>query len=219
MLNRNTIIVYDFETGSRNASKTQPIQIAAIAIEPRNLEFIPNSEFESLIQPVFDKAEQEKLGLDDIEQGALDVNGKTIEMLKTAPSLKVVWGNFVKYCENYNVSGKKWDAPILSGFNNRGFDDIILNRIAQQYGPFDKEYQKCPLFHPMYNLDLAQILFPWFESNYDIGHSLSMDSYRKFFGMSTENAHDALQDVKDQGSILIRLMKLTRSMSKRVTWN
>lgn len=211
--------MYDFETGSRNPYTTQPIQIAAVAIEPRNLEIIPGSEFESLIKPIFDKNEQEAAGLGDIEQEALDVNGKKVEDLQNAPSLKTVWGNFVKYCENYNISGKKWDAPILSGFNNHGFDDIILNRIAREYGPFDKDYQKCSLFHPVYNIDLLQLIFPWFESNYDIGFSLSMDNLRKFLGMSLDGAHDALVDVKDQANILIRFMKLKRTMSKRVTWN
>lgn len=219
MLNKNTIIMYDFETGSRNPHTTQPVQLAAVAIEPRNLEIIPGSEFNSLIQPILDKEQQEKLGIGNIEQEALDVNGKTLEELAKAPPAKIVWGNFVKYCENYNITGKQWDAPILSGFNNRGFDDIILNRLAAQYGPFDKEYRKCSLFHPVVNLDLYQILWPWFESNYEIGWSLSMDNLRKFLGMSLENAHDALQDVKDQADILIRVLKLQRAMGKRVTWN
>ena len=36
MANRD-FIVFDFETGSRNPRKTQPTQIAAIALDGRNL--------------------------------------------------------------------------------------------------------------------------------------------------------------------------------------
>lgn len=219
MLNFNTIIMYDFETGSRAATRAQPVQIAAVAIEPRTLEIIPNSEFESLIQPIFDKEEQKAKGLDDIEQQALDVNGKTIEQLKTAPSLKTVWQNFIKYADNYNVKGGKWNAPILVGFNNHGFDNIILNRIAKEYGPYDEDYGKCSVFHPQFALDLFPWVWTWFESYPEIGNSLSMDNLRKFFGMSTDGAHDALVDVKDQADIFIRFLKLQRSMCKRVCWN
>lgn len=217
MINRNYIIIYDFETSSINPYKTQPIQLAAIVIDPRSLEFIPNSEFNSLIQPIWEREKQLELELDDIEQKALDVNGKTIEELKTAPLLKTVWENFTKYCKNYNISGKKWDAPILSGYNIIGFDNIILKRIARQYGPWDSEREHCTLFHPVHDLDVMKIVFPWFESNYEL-NSLSMDSLRDYFGMSKENAHDALQDVKDTGNILIRFLKLHRNIAKNVSW-
>ena len=217
MINRSTIIIYDTETISKNPYKTQPIQLAAIAIDPRSLEFISNSEFNSLIQPIWDKNEQNRLCLDDIQQEALDVNGKTVEELKEAPPLKIVWESFTKYCKNYNISGKKWDAPMLSGYNIVGFDNIILKRIAKEYGPWDEERQHCPLFHPIHDLDVMKIVFPWFESNYEL-NSLSMDSLRDYFGMSKENAHDALQDVKDTGNILIRFLKLHRNVAKNVTW-
>ena len=36
-MNYRDIIVFDFETGSRNPDKTQPVQIAAVAIHGRNL--------------------------------------------------------------------------------------------------------------------------------------------------------------------------------------
>lgn len=210
--------MYDMETGSRNPTRTQPIQLAAIAIDARTLEVIPNSEFNTLIQPIMDKEQQAALGLDDLEQQALDKNGKKVEDLIVAPSLKIVWSNFVKYVENYNVAGGKWDAPILCGFNNRGFDDVILNRISRQFGPHDKEYDRCALFHPVYNMDVLQLIFPWFESNFEVGFSLSMDNLLKFFKMNTEGTHDALVDVKNQAEIMIRLIKLMRAMGKRVDW-
>jgi len=220
-VSKNIIIHYDLETTSANPHTTQPIEIAAVAIDNRTLEIIPNSEFYSLIKPIEDPEEQTKLGLGQIEQGALDVNKKTMEELRIAPALKSVWKSFEKYVMGFNASGKKWDAPILSGYNNQGFDDIILNRIAGpvwKYGPWDEDRKSCPLFHPIYNLDVMKLLYPWFDSSYEISN-FKMDTFRSFFGLSMEGAHSADKDVKDQAEILIRLMKLTRKYSKITNWN
>ena len=216
-INKNVYIMYDTETGSRNPTTTQAIQIAAIAIDPRNLTIIPDSEFESLIRPELNELKQKELGIDNIEQGALDVNGKTLEMLADAPAEKTVWQSFTQYCMGYNTTGKKWDAPILTGFNNLGFDNIILNRMAKKYGPYESERDHCSLFHPIWKMDVMQLIFPLFESNYEV-RSLSMDNLRDYFGMSKENAHDALQDVKDQAEIFCAIMKANRKLSKVITW-
>lgn len=213
-----TYIMYDFETGSRNPNTTQAIQIAAVAIDPRNLQIIPGSEFESLIRPEFDEVKCKSLGIDPLEDQALAVNGKTREELAKAPQLKVVWKSFVQYCMNYNPSGKKWTTPCLVGFNNIGFDNVILDRIAQEFGPWDSERKYCTLFNPIIKLDLMQMLLPWFESEFNL-RTISMDNMREFLGMSKEGGHDALVDVKDQAEIFIRIMQLTRKYSKITNWS
>lgn len=219
MINKNTYIVYDYETTSANPYTTQPIELAAVAVDPRNLEIIPNSEFYSLIRPIEDKEEQIKMGLGPIEQGALDVNKKTLEELRTAPSVKSVWESFKQYCMNYNITGKKWDAPILCGYNNTKFDDIITDRIAGKepwgYGPFDKDRQQCTLFHPIHNVDIMKYVFGWFESDYEL-KSFSMDNLRVRLNMSSEGAHHAMKDVKDTAQLLIGFLKLQRKMKNYV---
>jgi DNA polymerase-3 subunit epsilon len=217
-LNHNTIIFLDFETGSRNASKTQPIQLAAVAIHSRRLEIIEGSEFNSLIRPYSDE-EAEKLGLDKIEDEALKVNGKTREEIEKAPSPKVVWGKFTDYVNSYNYKKNKWTAPVLAGFNNNGFDDIIIDRLCgrepYKFGPYDTTYCKQSLFHPIHNIDLMKMVFSWFENNQEL-KSFSMDNLRDYLGMSKDNAHDALQDVKDGANVLIRFLKLHRLYATKV---
>ena len=41
---------------------------------------------------------------------------------------------------------------------------------------------------------------------------------RDLFGISKENAHDALQDVKDTANLMIGFMKLHRRVAKKVTF-
>ena len=101
-MNYRDIIVFDFETGSRNPYKTQPVQIAAVAIHGRKLTIQPEGYFESLIRPALDDERAIELGLDPIEDEALAVNGKTRKELAKAPQPKAVWKkftNFVDKCE------------------------------------------------------------------------------------------------------------------------
>ncbi len=228
-INKNLILMYDFETNNINPYNCQPIEIAAVMIEPRNLEIIPGSLFYSLIKPIPDELcdsidtywnviqDEPRKTIAKTDQKALDVNKKTLEQLSTAPCLKTVWHSFSEYILNYNPSKKSWNGPILAGFNNNGFDDIILNRISQKYGYFDEDRQQCSLFHPIINIDLMKMLFPWFESNAELD-KFKMDTFRSFLGIYTENAHSADADVEDQAKILIQLMKLTRKYSRVTNW-
>ena len=66
-MNYKDIIVFDFETGSRNPEKTQPVQIAAVAIHGRKLTIQPAGYFESLMRPELDDDKAIELGVDPIE--------------------------------------------------------------------------------------------------------------------------------------------------------
>ncbi len=224
-MNSNTIIVYDLETGSKNPYKTQPIQIAAIAIDGRKLEVLENSTFESLIRP-HEKAQASFL--DEIEDEALKVNKKDRNEIAKAPTLDVVWSSFTAYCRRFNSTKNRWKAPIRAGFNNLGFDDIILNRVAggnfvydpkkqekgvYGFGPWDDNWRSCDLFHPIHSIDLMKIAWYWLEGVDGI-EKFSLDSLREYFGMSTEGTHDALVDVKDTAELIIRFLKLSRQMTQ-----
>ena len=56
-----------------------------------------------------------------------------------------------------------------------------------------------------------QHIYCWFENHAEV-NKYNMDYLRDYFGMPSENSHDALQDVKDTANILIRFLKLQRSM-------
>ena len=213
-MNNQNIIVYDFETGSRCASTTQPIQIAAVAIHPQKLEILEGGVFESLMKPELDDEKAVEMGVDPIQDEALAVNHKTREELKTAPKAKVVWKSFEKWVKTFNPKGNKWGRPVKCGFNNNKFDDIIVNRLCGEepyaFGPYDTEYYQEEIFHPIHSIDVMKLCWYWFEG-LDTGmRGMSMDALREYFGMESENAHDALVDVIDTAEILVRFMKLSR---------
>jgi DNA polymerase III epsilon subunit-like protein len=78
MANRD-FIVFDWETGSRNPHKTQPTQIAAIALDGRN--FKVKGTFNSEIRPILDDEEAIAAGLDPLQDEALKITGKNREAL------------------------------------------------------------------------------------------------------------------------------------------
>lgn len=218
-MNYNDIIVYDFETGGRNPYKTQPTQLAAVVVNGRRLTLTPNAEFNSLMKPLRDE-EAIKLGLDPVEDEALEKTHKTWELLEKAPAPKVVWKRFCDFVNTHNYKKDKWSAPIPAGFNNNGYDDIIINRLAGQepwkFGPTDPDRgNECTLFHPIHNIDVMKMVWSWTENNPDI-RSISMDSMRDYLGLSSDMGHDALTDVKQTAYILICYLKMQRTFSKKV---
>ena len=215
MANRD-FIVFDFETGSRNPHKTQPTQIAALALDGRDLSV--KGSFNSEIRPLLDDEEAIAAGLDPIEDGALKITGKTREKLAEAPLLKSVWTKFTKFVDQYNWKGEPFFNPIPVGYNIVGFDLIIINRLCKEFGPWDKTKDNAKLFSKVYKVDLMDNIFMWTEGDPSV-KSISMDSLREKMGLSSENAHDALQDVKDTANIFIKLLKTHRAVYQNIEFD
>ena len=213
MANRD-FIVFDFETGSRNPHKTQPKQIAALALDGRNLAV--KGQFNSEIRPIFDDEKAIAAGFDPVEDEALRVTGKNREDLAKAPTLKSVWNKFTKFVAQYNWRGTDsfWN-PIPVGYNIVGFDMHIIRRLCEQFGPWDKSRGEQKLFHKIYKVDIMDNVFLWTEADPEV-RSISMDNMRDKMGLSKENAHDALQDVKDEANMFIKLLKTHRAVYRNM---
>ena len=207
-------IVFDFETGSRNPRKTQPTQIAALALDGRNFKL--KGTFNSEIRPILDDEKAIEMGFDPLEDEALRITGKNREDLAKAPMPKTVWKKFCNFVNQYNWKGTQFFAPIPAGFNIIGFDMIIIDRLCKAYGPYDKERQQQKLFNKIYKVDMMDNMVMWTEGDPAV-KSISMDSLRDRMGLSKENAHDALQDVKDTANIMIKFMKTHRSVYRNLT--
>ena len=207
-------IVFDFETGSRNPRKTQPTQIAALALDGRNLKL--KGTFNSEIRPILDDEKAIEMGFDPLEDEALRITGKNREELAKAPMPKTVWKKCCNFVNQYNWKGTQFFAPIPAGFNIIWFDMIIIDRLCKAYGPYDKERQQQKLFNKIYKVDMMDNMFMWTEGDPSV-KSISMDSLRDRMGLSKENAHDALQDVKDTANMMIKCMKTHRSVYRNLT--
>jgi len=207
-MNRD-IIVFDFETGGRNPNSCQPTQIAAMALDGRN--FKPKGTFNSMMRPIIDDEKAIAAGVDPIEEGALKVTGQTREELAKAPLPRGVWKKFCTFVNKYNWKGTPFFAPIPCGYNIIGYDMPIVNRLCAEYGPYDDKRGCQKLFHQIYKYDVMDDVRLWTEGDPSI-KSISLDSMRALMGLSDENAHDALQDVRDTANIFIKLQKSRRAV-------
>lgn len=210
----NYICFRDYETGSKNKMRTQPIQLAAIMIDLPRLQIVPDSLFESKILPELDDEKAISEGMDPIMDEALKINGHTREDLARAPDAKTVWNQYLSYLDKYNlkgIKGGKWHAPIAAGFNNTNFDDYIDLRLAEKYGPKPDDYGGWSHYHPIHNFDVLQLVRTFFFSiDLNSTGSYSMDAVRQYFGYQKLNAHKADVDVKQGADLLLRFLKLTK---------
>jgi DNA polymerase III epsilon subunit-like protein len=206
-------ILFDFETGGINPHTCQPTQLAAIALDGRN--FRVKGTFNSEIRAVTDNEKAIAAGLAPLEEEALKVTGKTREAIDKAPSLESVWPKFVSFVEKSNWNKTSFFAPIAVGYNIIGYDMIIIDRLCKQFGQYDEKRQQQTIFNPIYKIDMLHNLFMWTEGDPSI-KSLKMDNVRKITGLSSENAHDALQDVKDVANVFIRFMYTHREVYKKM---
>ncbi len=213
-MNTLDYICFDFETGGLDPARHEVIQVAGKAYNARTLEPYPaeeGGEFCSLMRPLHPER---------LEDEALKVNGKTRDMLlgnaelgiEPAPEPRVVWGQFVAWVRNFNRKGTAWTAPIACGKNIRNFDLRFVEVLNEQYA----RGKKTVLFNARTVVDLEDLLFAWFEDEADLADH-KMDTVRRYFGMSSEGAHDALVDCRQTGALIMRFLRLHRELRRRRT--
>jgi DNA polymerase III epsilon subunit-like protein len=223
----NNICVFDFETDGKDPLVCSPVQLSSVIIDTQRLEIIKGSEFNAYIKP--EKLENHKnpsdlsvYGDSDILEWHGKIKGVAASDIFTSwmnyPEQKHSWQQFISYLDNYHISSKgkksQFSAPIACGYNIIRYDMKIIHRLSNKYGNVNKE-NNTNIFHPRDQIDLMNIAWLWFESVSDI-KSLSLDNLRDYLGIDKTNAHDAIKDVKDCAEILIRFLRLHRTLSKKI---
>ena len=215
-MNDRVIMVFDFETGSRNPHRTQPTQIAAIALDPRKLTIKPNGTFNSEIRAIIDDDKAIAAGFDPLEEKALEITGKTRKGIDASPDVKLVWKQFCKFVNSFNWKKSQFFAPVPAGYNINGFDRPIISRLCKAFGPTNKEGQQA-IFSKVFKIDIMDDMWLCAENDPD-WPKVTMDVMRKKTGMGSENAHDALQDVRDTAQIIKASMVMKRDLAKKIDW-
>lgn len=210
------------ETDGSDPYVCSPVQLAAIMVDPIKLEIIKDSEFNINLKP-------EKLDLNvdnpytdsDILDWHSKVRGSTpdaiLEDWKTYPAQEKSWKMFINYLDKYHSRSSKkniFSAPVAAGYNIFRFDLKITERLSKKYHNVTNEGTSS-LFYPRDTIDVMNLVFYWFEGSKEI-KNLTMDTLREYLGISKENSHDALKDVKDTAEILIRFLKLHRKLFDKV---
>lgn len=213
-MNKRWIIVFDWETDGKDPLTCNPVELAAIPIDPRTLEIKVDKAFNTVIKPPgFTK---EEYFTDDrqktIEWHAKqrDVNSEDIiAMWKKGKSQKIAWKNFCEYCKKFNIEksyGNWYTEPVAAGYNIVGFDLPICQRMA------DKHKTGMP-FSKTSKMDVMDLLFYWFE-NLDEPKNMRLDTMREFFSLKTAQAHEAYSDTLDTAKLLVQFLQFHRRQAK-----
>lgn len=203
MLNAKNVVVFDFETNGLDTETLDPIEIACCVIDRRSMKIIEGSEFESLMCP-------ENPSMVDNTEGkrkALSINKIDPEKVKQAPKIDVVWKRFCEHVQKYNIQGTSpFGAAIPAGKNIRSFDMPIVNRLCKKYNFVDKG-GKQNIFSQREMIDLEDDLYRWFGRSTRLPN-LKMDTLREYLGISSENSHRAMVDVKQTAELIIKFQSL-----------
>lgn len=223
MLNLKKICVFDFETDSADPHSCQPVELAAVMIDPRKLRRIDGSDFTSMMRPVdVDEEGYYEEHKDTIDWHARQLSKTPMEILeswKAAPLQKNVWADFKRYLNMYHVGDRRkssFSAPLICGYNVLDFDLHIIQRLSEKYNDVDKR-GRTKLFFSRDKIDVLHLAFYFFE-NLEDPSSYTLDTLRELMGMSAENAHTALKDVYDTGELAIRFMQQIRNTSARLNF-
>lgn len=217
------IIVFDLETSHIDTAVADPIQIAAIVIDPNRLQTLENSEFYSWCCPDnIDSPTYIKNNLSTLQFHCKNYNlsmDDLIQKIRESPSEKVVFEKFIDYIKKYHTTQSTqsiFTAPILAGFNVFNFDFPILDRLCTKYKILDKN-NKQNLYNTRDSMDIMKIAMLWLNYLPDI-NSYSMDSIRKYFAMDNSQAHDAIFDVRQEAQILLKFLTLHKSLAKNIAF-
>jgi DNA polymerase III epsilon subunit-like protein len=223
MPNFQKFCVFDMETDGVNPDICSPVQIAAVIVDPIKLEVVPNSEFNITLKPeALEKNQTYAYEDSDVLDFHSKVRGCAKEEILSSwreyQNQETGWKMFVSYLDMYHTrsNGKKscFTAPIAAGYNINRFDLRIIERLSTKYNNLNKE-GRTSLFYPRDVVDVMNVLFYWFEYNNEL-KNYTLDNLRDYLGIDKTNAHDALKDVKDTAHIMVRFLKLHRSLGQKV---
>ena len=212
-MNHRWIIVYDLETDGPDPTTANPVEIAAVPVNPRTLEIKMDDTFEVTVKPPgIDKDEYFTTGVQKTIDWHASTRGCSSEDIvstwKKGKSQKVAMKNFCSYLQKYHIEKDPmrriyFTEPAYSGYNVDGFDDIIIRNMCDRH-KLDYPFAK------MGNMDWLHYITYWFE-NMPEPENYKMDTLKEFFGLQSHGqAHSAISDVVDTAKILVRFLKFAR---------
>lgn len=170
-------LLFDFETTGLKPGYHEPIQVAAVLLDP---DLVEVAAFESLIRPLRPEVASPE---------AMDTHKKPMETLLAAPHPAEVFTRLVE------MAAHAGGPVVLSGYNVP-FDAGFLEACEEAYGfrlpRVDKALDVLPIARAFYKAGAR-------ASGFKLGQVAER------LGVSADGAHDALADVRMTAEVLRRI--------------
>lgn len=111
-------------------------------------------------------------------------------------------------------------SKLVSKSKLKGLPNDEIAALYRELCPYSEPYKFGPnkLFHPAYTIDTAQITLCLFE-NFKEPHKINLSVIKNYFNYDSKHAHNALVDSFYASEILVRYLKLFRSVLQDVQFN
>lgn len=188
------VFYLDTETTGLIVPKHDIIQLAYIVEINHKVE----EEGEFLVQP---------FSYNNIEQGALDINKRTIEEIKTFPEPRIVHPQILtlldKYVDKYNKQDKFIPAGYQVDFDIRMFNNFFKKSNHKYFWSYF-DYHKLDPITFIFMLEYKGLIK--LESHHLV-------DVCKYFGIEI-NAHDALSDIQATRKLIYKLMEYLKEIKQ-----
>ena len=182
------ILFFDVETTGLDPVKNDIIQIAGII----EIDGQIKEEFNIKMQP---------MDYSTVEQGALDVNGITIEEIKTYQYAKEGYEQLLKIFDKYVYKFNKKDKFIPAGYNVAFDVNFLFEFFKKQKNLYCGSYLN---YHKIDPLPVLLML--------SLKGTLKLDSFKlvdvcKALEIPLLDAHDAMADIKATRDLTLRILE------------
>lgn len=208
----NTYIIWDLECDHIKPQHANPIQFAALAIDPIKLKLIPDSKINIKIRPPdINTKDYLDFHSDTINFHAKNRNvqpEKLVEEWKGYTEEKIAWKTVIQYLQMWNPSNNYYKRPIAVGANLEGYDFPIVEKVNKRNG-FTKE-----LFFRRDTVDIQKVC-GWFLLDKRGGpQNLKVGTLGEYFGLEADY-HDAMEDVIVCAKIFVRFKSWCRRLAEK----
>jgi DNA polymerase III epsilon subunit-like protein len=207
---QSNYLIYDLETTGFNVGQHGICEVAFMVVDSVTLEEL--ERYESIVAPYdslqgYDEDGKGIFKPYEVTQGALDVNGLTVEKIAKGKPAKEVVEDIIEMCKRHFAGTKK---PILCGHNVIKFDNPHLNNLFESH---KKDLSKS--VNDMYFIDtMVESWRAWPQLTGRGEHTL--DAVCQRLGVEKFDAHSAMPDVIANTKAFIELQKRLRGTGTAV---
>lgn len=209
------LIVFDYETShiDPKSDLCDPVELAAVVIDIKKREIIPNSEFSATICPpdinkedYYDnhkmtiKFHCDKLGM---------TSNEIINRWRAGTPEKIAWKEFQNYIRTYGGGKGFNNMPIQGGQNIRSFDMEINKRMHARYKTTD-------LFWKRDVIDIMDIFNYWYMYSNDKPENFKLDTFREYYKLDSGGAHTAIFDTIQSAKIICVFLNIFENICNKV---